>query len=444
MRNVVRTLMAATLFLATQAVSLAVDPVGQLIERVNRGEVKLDYAKDGWGYLSSLLAHLDINKDSQLLVFSKTSFQQSKIGPKTPRAIYFNDNVMVGAVQNGEVFEFASVDPAGDIQYYTMDIAQSGPPKFETQRQLCGSCHNPINPYVTGLLVATVYPAVDGTPFFTGILFKATDHRTPFEDRWGGWYISGTHGTMKHLGNALSLNPYRPIELETKNTQNLTDLSSKFDTSKYLVPTSDLIAIMTLDHQTKITNLLTTANAEFHYFGTNELPAKYIPSPAMLDGAVDDVVRYMLFVDEAPLTSPIKGVSTFTETFPKRGPFDSKGRSLRDFDLKTRMFKYPMSYMIYSDLFDNINPTARDRILRRLYNVLTGKEVLPAVPPPAPPGPFNPEPAKSATKAAGKTAPAKPAPQTKLTAADRQAILEILRETKKNLPDYWKVSTAAR
>ena len=103
---------AAFLFLMT-TLTLAVaqsanplnDPVSRLSHEIERGIIKLDYSEDGWGYLSSLLKHLDVNVDSQVLVFSKTSFQLTKISPKTPRAVFFNDSVAIGSVQGGQVFE---------------------------------------------------------------------------------------------------------------------------------------------------------------------------------------------------------------------------------------------------------------------------------------------------------------------------------------------------
>ncbi len=198
---------------------------------------------------------------------------------------------------------------------------------------------------------------------------------------------------MKHLGNAVAHDPYRPLELETEGTQNRTKLDDKIDVKRYLEPTSDMIALMTLEHQTGASNRITDLNREQ-------------PKGAALDEAVGKLVDYMLFVDEFPLTSPIAGVSTFTKTFPQRGPRDSKGRSLRDFDLKTRMFRYPLSYMIYTPLFDGLFPEAKERVYRRIYDVLTGAD------------------------ASEKYA--------KLSAADRQAILEIVRETKPGLPDYWQ------
>jgi hypothetical protein len=258
-------------------------------------------------------------------------------------------------------------------------------------------------------MVTSVYPSADGTPTFMGggSLFNSTDHRTPFGDRWGGWYVSGTHGKQRHLGNAIIADPSRPFELEQQGTQNLTDLAGKFETSKYPVPTSDIVALMTLEHQTTITNLLTSLNAQAKASTSGAFDAK---ARARLDQAVESTVTYLLFADEAPLAEPIHGVSTFTETFPRRGPRDGRGRSLRDFDLQTRLFRFPLSYMVYSEAFDALPAPLRERIYQRLYDVLAGKDTR---------GAFS-----------------------KLSSDRRRAALEILRDTKPGLPEYWHTDAA--
>jgi hypothetical protein len=346
------------------------DPVANLGRRIERGAIKLDYSANGWGYLPSLLKNLGINIDSQILVFSKTSFQLTKISPRTPRAIFFNDDVAVGSVQDGKVFELTSLDPVQGLVFYTLDTQKAETPKFERRYSECLNCHGPAN----GLVVSSVYPSADGTPFVTGTFFEGIDHRTPLENRWGGWYVSGTHGSVRHMGNAVAPDPDRPFDLEQQNTQNLTSLDAKFDTSKYLVPTSDIVALMTLEHQAHMTNFITSVNQQFRRASaTGTLEA----SKKNLDRAVDQLVDYMLFVDEAPLRDPVKGVSTFMATFSQRGPRDKQGRSLRDFDLKKRLFRYPLSYMIYSDIFDALPGTARERIYQRLRAVLTGEDQSP-------------------------------------------------------------------
>jgi hypothetical protein len=359
---------ATALFIGQTSQSAGLnDPVANLGRQIERGEVKLDYSPDGWGYLPSLLKHLDLNIDSQVLVFSKTSFQLTRISPKTPRALFFNDSVAVGSVQDGKVFEVISADPVQGLIYYTLDTEKTEKPRFERRFSECLNCHGPAN----GLVVSSVYPQPDGTPFVTGTFFEGIDQRTPLENRWGGWYVSGTHGSVRHMGNAVAPDPDRPFDLEQKDTQNLTSLASRVDTTKYLAPTSDIVALMTLEHQAHMTNFIVSVGQQFRRASAT---GSMESLKASLDRAIDQMVDYMLFVDEAPLRDPVKGVSTFTATFPQRGPRDTRGRSLRDFDLQTRLFRHPLSYMIYSDIFENLPAAARDRVYHRLDEVLTGKD----------------------------------------------------------------------
>ena len=378
------------------------DPVARLEKKLESGAVKLDYAADGFGYLRSLLKHFDLNIDSQMLVFSKTSFQSPKISPRTPRALYFNDQVALGYVQDGDVFELAGLDPKQGVNFYTMDMEKADKPEF-VRRSECLQCHQGVATLgVPGILVSSVYPGADGMPAFRGASM-ITDDRSSLDHRWGGWYVTGTHGSQHHMGNAVGHDRAHPEMLDTQGTQNLTSLAGKFDTSKYLAPVSDIVALMTLEHQTRMTDLMIR-------LGWDERMAEHDgklddAGKAHLNAEVEELVTYMLFADEAKLFDPIAGVSTFTQTFPQRGPRDPQGRSLRDFDLKTRMFKYPLSYMIYSPAFDSMPDLARDRVYQRLYEVLTGKD-------------------QSETYA-------------RLSPGDRKAVLEIVRATKSNLPAYW-------
>jgi hypothetical protein len=385
---------------ATSSVSGAElqNPVARLARQIERGEATLDFATDGHGYLNSLLKNFDINVDSQVLVFSKTSLQFSRISPATPRAIYFNDSVSVGAVQNSPMFELTALDPTEGIVYYTMDTQNAEKPRFERRSSECLNCHGAAG----GLVVSSVFPSSDGTPFVTGTFFGGVDHRTPLDKRWGGWYVTGKHGSVGHMGNVVAPDPENPFDLE-KSTPNLTDLSGKFDVSKYLAPTSDIVALMTLEHQTRMTNLIISTGQQFRR--ASQSWSRDNSSVNKLDAAFEELVAYMFFADEASLNGGVTGSSTFTETFSQRGPRDKRGRSLRDFDLKTRLFRYPLSYMIYSEIFDAMPEKARTRVYQRLHEVLTNNDANDKF--------------------------------RWLSAADRRAILEVLRDTKSNLPSYW-------
>jgi hypothetical protein len=391
---------------AIQYATPASDSIAHLEKQLENRKAKLDYAPNGWGYLPAILKQLDINIDSQVLVFSRTSIQNERISPRTPRAIYFNDDTAVGFVQNGEVLELSAIDPRQGAVFYSLDTEKSDRPEF-ARRDDCLRCHQGAPTMgIPGILVSSVHPVTDleareahGSAFIT-------DGRTSFDERWGGWYVTGTHGSQVHLGNNPELaDPLFPGRAVKEGTQNVTSLAGFFDTSRYLAPTSDIVALMTLEHQTRMTNLMTRIGWDARIAlreGKGNLEAA---ARDRINSEIEEMTGYMLFVDEEPLKQPVAGVSTFIKTFAARGPRDAKGRSLRDFDLQKRLFRYPLSYMIYSSAFDGMPDIVRERVYQRVYDVLTGKD-------------------KSQTFAG-------------ISPADRQAVLEIVRATKPNLPKYW-------
>jgi len=376
------------------------DPVALLEKRLQTGQAKLEYDAK-WGYLPSVLKNLGLNTDSQVLVFSKTSFQSPMISPAKPRALFFNDEVAVGSVQGGEVLELVSLDPKQGTQFYSLPVRKSDHPSFLRRTMECLNCHlSPGTLNIAGLLIASSYTAPDGNPAFRGAQ-DIIDHRSPIEDRWGGWYVTGDAGSTLTRANTVFHDPRNPTLIDQRDS-NLASLGSKFDTSLYLAPTSDMVALMTLEHQTRMTDLITRLGWETRIAIADGKTTEFSGRFTFL---VEEVAAYMLFVDEARVRNPISGVSSFTKTFAEHGLRDKQGRSLRHFDLKTRMFRYPLSYMIYSSAFDSLPDVARDAVHRRLYEILSGKE--------------------TGTR------------YGRLSAADRRAILEILKDTKPNLPTYY-------
>ncbi len=378
------------------------DPVARLAKRIDKGEVKLDYIPGRLGYLPSILKNLNINPDSQMLVFSKTSFQAPLISPRSPRALFFNDNVAVGSVKGGDVLEFAALDPKQGIVFYTLGVDKTTKPIF-ARRDVCLQCHQvQATLGIPGLEVGSSFPKPDGSPNFSAS-YVAVDHRIPLEQRWGGWFVSGTTGSVMTRANAIAPDPENPTDLDTSDAHNLTTLASKVNLDGYAAQTSDIVALMVLEHQTRMTNLIVRIGWETRIA---QHDGKLADEAAKLDSEIDDMVAYMLYAEETPLKEPVTGVSTFTKTFPQRGPRDKQGRSLRDFDLKTRMFKYPLSYMIYTEAFDGMPDWARERIYKQLFDVLTNKNTSERF--------------------------------ARISADDRRNVLEIMRETKTGLPDYWK------
>jgi len=388
--------------------------VTRLQKQIDAGQVKLPFADD-FGYLPAVLKELNVPVSSQTLVFSKTSLQRDRITPRTPRALYFNDDVYVGFCRLGEVMEVSVADPELGAVFYTVTQEPAEKPKFQRHTENCLACHLSKHQGIPANVVRSVYPDRQGNPILSGGSFR-TDHASPLKERWGGWYVTGTHGKQTHLGNLVLSRRTVPDDLTNEDGQNVTDLKGRIDTGMYLSPHSDLVALMVMEHQTEMHNRITAANYQTRLAHRdadviNELdhaPRGRLTESAArrVDGAAEQLVKYLLFADEVKLTDPLKGTSGFAEEFAGRGPFDKKGRSLREFDLKTRLFKYPCSYLIYSPAFDGLPASVKERVYRRLWDVLTGKE-------------------------AGKD-------YAHLSAADRQAIKEILLDTKPGLPDYWR------
>ena len=375
------------------------DAIVRLNESLKKGDVRLEFDPLPRGYLASVLKALDIPVSSQTLVFSENSLQRDHISKATPRAVYFNDTVAVGWAKGAETIEATAFDATQGVQFYSMRQTRLATPQF-AKRNDCLQCHLlPQTHGVPGVLTMSVLPLSDN-PHEYAQGWEA-DHRTPIEDRWGGWYVTGAQVPAKHLGNVPVLHVPKSYE-RAVTAPRLATAAEAIDTTSYLSPHSDVVALMVLNHQTRMTNLLIR-------LGWQARIASHAPSKA---GALSEVrdtayelVDYMLFVDEAPLPSPIRGASSFSNDFPAKGPRDSKGRSLRDLDLTKRLLRYPCSYMIYTETFDQLPPSAKTLVYERMWQILSGA--------------------------------AKEADYAKLAVADRRAVLEILRETKKDLPSYF-------
>lgn len=389
------------------------DPVARLQERLDRGEVKLEYNEVD-GYLSSTLKLLNVPVSSQGLVFSKTSFQLFRISPKNPRAIYFNDDVYVGWVRGGDFVELSTADPKLGGVFYMLEQTKTARPRFVRNNE-CLQCHSSgTTRNVPGHIVRSVFPDERGYPI-AQLGSRVIGHTNPLKERWGGWFVTGTHGSDQHLGNQLFSERDNYDKLDLSAGANVQSLDKKVNLVGYLSPHSDIVALMVLEHQTQMHNLLTRLQYETKLaLHQNDAMNEALQRPKnevsdstkrRLNNAVDEVLKYLLFAEEAKLSAPIAGTSGYAAEFAAQGSKDKQGRSLRDFDLQKRLFRYPCSYLIYSDAFDALPKQALDLLYRKLWLVLTGQTQDKAF--------------------AG------------LSSADRKAVLEILRSTKRNLPDYF-------
>ncbi|HEV8394629.1 MAG TPA: hypothetical protein VGQ37_10160 [Vicinamibacterales bacterium] len=373
------------------------DAVARLDRALEAGEAKLEF-EPGSGYLRSLLRTLQIDPDTQLAVFSKTSLQSHLINPRNPRTIFFNDSAVV-AWPRGGFIEIAAQDPSQGVAFYMLEQRQTLVPRFRRERS-CLTCHvSYATLNVPGTLVRSVATANDGAAL--SYLANATvDHRTPFEERWAGWFVTGATAGLRHLGNSMVAAPVPFDASVTPAAVPLVSMASRLDTAGYLSAHSDIAALLVFAHQMHMMNLITRIGWQ-----TRTSLADNAPDAARtLAAAAAEFVDYLLFVDEPRLPAPVKGASGFAERFSGAGPRDRRGRSLRELDLNTRLMKYPCSYLIYSPAFDALPGESKTAIYTRLSAALTGK--------------LN------------------DARYRRLSAADRQAILEILRDTKPDFASY--------
>lgn len=382
--------------------------VAALDDRLRAGSAHLTFEPDS-GYLRSTLQLLKVPVESQSLVFSQTSAQADAISMANPRAVYFADDVAVGWVRGAEVLELAATDPRQGVVFYTLEQRASGePPRFRRENS-CLLCHQTWETLgVPGLQVLSTFPMSDDPrAYASGVV---VDHRTPHAQRWSGWYVTRRSGAPPHLGNLPVVVPARDLEAGRRRpTVQIESVQGRFDATGYPSLCSDIVALSVLAHQTHATNLITrlgwearVAAFEGRADGTG---GAGVPNSPRVAGAAHDLAEYFVFVDEAELTSPVEGGCGFAEAFTLRGVRDSRGRSLRDLDLRQRLFRYPLSYMIDSPAFAALDPRVKELVYRRLLALLAA---------PAPPGALQ-------------TVPA----------SNRLTALEILRDTRHDLPAWF-------
>jgi hypothetical protein len=377
------------------------DPVARLNREMAEGRIQLPFEPRS-GFLRGVLRALDVPIESQIVAFSKTSLQSPRITPENPRTLFFNDSVAVAWV-NGGFIELAATDPEQGINFYTLQFDRVTQPRFVHQT-LCLSCHESFTSLdVPGLLIKSVFPSRDGTAMYRFGSY-IPDHRTPFAERWGGWYVTGDSRAIRHMGNAILADESTRRPPGNNESPDVQTIRMQLDTAAYLSPYSDVAALMVFNHQMRMTNLLIRVGWEFRvarYERSGEFQ-----STGPLRAMVNELVDYLLFVDEATLPARVRGTSGFSERFSASGPRDRNGRSLRQLDLGRRLLQYPCSYMIYTEAFDGLPAEAKEAIYARMWQVLSGDD-------------------RSQRYA-------------RLSRSDRKTVVEILRDTKKGLPDYFQ------
>lgn len=352
------------------------DVVSALNQRLRSGGATFTF-DPGNGYLRSTLQALGISPSTQTLVFSETSAQADEISLRNPRAVFFADDVAVGWVRGARVLELAAHDPRQGAVFYTLEQRPSGTPDFKRDNS-CLLCHQTWETLgVPGFQVLSTFPMSDDPhAYASGV---SMDHRTPYAQRWGGWYVTRTSGSFPHLGNLPVIVPARELEAGRRPTLHLSSVGDRFDLAGYPTACSDIVALSVLAHQTRAANLITRLGWEARVAGQtasagSDAANRVAGSPRVRE-AIRDLAEYLLFADEPQLPAPVAGGCGFAEAFTARGRRDSRGRSLREFDLKRRLFKYPVSYMIDTAAFDALDPGVRALVYQEMLGTLSAPTV---------------------------------------------------------------------
>lgn len=341
------------------------DSIQQLQTRLDNGKLKFQTRGDS-GYLLDLLQALKIDVESQTLVFSRTSVNQALVKPSSPRAIYFNDDVTVGWVPAAAAIEIALQDPAKGAIFYTLPQptglptpTPNEPPSIRFRRDgRCTACHisaRTLN--VPGHIVSSFLTDSIGQPREG---YSSINHATPLNQRWGGWYVTGTAPNLIHWGNLVGLTDTSRHRLDSSFRGAIEDLTSLVDLSRYPSAHSDAVALLVLNHQMHFYNLVNRASFEHRLQRRSD--------------AEERLVAYALMNDEAPLAGPLRGTTKFAEIYQARGPRDETGRSLSTLDLNSRLFKFNLSPLITSRSFRSLPDEVRLRLYQRIDTELAKRD----------------------------------------------------------------------
>ncbi len=327
------------------------------------GRIPLDRTSEK-AFVVSLLKALEIPASSQMLVFSTTSLQLRFITPRNPRAIFFIDGLYVGYIPGAKI-EILSMDPELGAIFYMFDIPLGARPLAIERSERCVNCHTREDTgFVPGLVIKSVIPGPGGGSLKT---FRGgqTGHSIPFGERFGGWYVTGDRGLASEWGNVIGR--YAGEEI----SKSIVRPGQLFDFAKYPVATSDILPQLVHEHQAGAANRILQASyrarTAFYLDKSSLSPAHY----AELDEQARSVTRYLLFADEVPLPpGGVEGDAAFKSDFAAKGRA-VQGVSLRDFDLRTRLFKNRCSYMIYSPEFQGLPARMKQQIYIRLREALS-------------------------------------------------------------------------
>lgn len=321
------------------------DRLARLMVEVQAGRVAVDASSER-ALLQSLLTGLNVPEASQLLVFSATSFQSGIVNPRSPRALYFNDDTSIGFIPGGRL-EVASFDPQGGLMFYIFDRLRSdGGLPGHTRSRSCLNCHtDTMSSGRPGFVINSVGTWWDGSSQET-YRYDELGHHVPLVQRFGGWHVTGRHGMKQSHANLVGNRTPAGFKGERNEPGDHADIT------RYPRPTSDILAHLVHEHQCGFTNRVTAA-----IYAHRE-----DASEAAVQKTADALVDYVLFKNEAAPPPALEGDADFVRGFQALAP----GSPLREFDLRTRLFKYRCSYMIQTPVWRALPAPVRHAAEQRL------------------------------------------------------------------------------
>jgi len=348
----------------------AADPATELHRKLERQEVTLAADADPKTFLRAYLDALQVPVSSQVLVFSKSSLQRTVVHGRNPRAMYFNEDTYIGWMPGG-LIEVTGIDPVLGGVFYIFKVPDKKEtvPVFE-RRERCLGCHagGPTS-FLPGLMVQSLFTGEDGRTYGEAGAHNG-GHHTPFATRWGGWYVTGAPAEMKHLANVFTTRSGEQISAG--------EMEKIMPAGTHLAPGSDVLAMMLHDHQCKAVNVLMEANYRIRTVlhkagGEKPVAERSIPSDdmEMARSQAEKVARFLLFTEEVALPAPVTGDAVFKKDFAANHKADKAGRSLKDFELKTRLMQHRCSYMIYSASFRGLPAAFQNMVFSELRRALT-------------------------------------------------------------------------
>ena len=344
------------------------------------------------GYLRPVLDALGIPIESQLLIFSRTGVQRDHTSPRNPRALFFDRSVVVGYIPGAPLLEIASHDPQQGVVFYTIDQSAAAP---AIKRQtMCLSCHVSASTLEVPGVISRSNAVDDEGNVMPQLGSNDVTHETSHPDRWGGWFVTSEgvpapYNQRAHEGNITF------SKRGNTSSQVFVDWMNSDATARgYLSDQSDIVSLLVFDHQMHAINLLTRLNWEFRV--GNDVDVRRLEK---------ELADYLLFSGEVPPSVPLVPLPRFAAHLEAGAPKDHLGRSFAQLDLDRRLMRYPCSFMVYADAFVALPDPVRQAVYRHMLERLSTDDTRSV-----------------------------PGVQAPLTSADRRAVLEILRETKRDFP----------